>query len=421
MAPQACRIETGHSLHIPRTSSRRRPGFRAFGGLRSFACSLEPNGVHTLTISRSSVRSATIFFSRAFSSSSCFSRFISVGNRPAYVFFQLKSVAWLITAFRQISATGVPSSPCLMMNAFCASEPMVHEVKTSMPSSRFRPSPSQESVAENSSFKRSSFQGSGQCRLLLLRAGKLFIKAKDFLGVAGQPQKRRFACQTKQAPSQDQLTMLPKHRFTAINPFGFISLIILFLIPALPMTFMGFGSDNDIYGVLSAGHRTWEENSPTMSRHPGYWLHEGLVYLLDSLGSYFMVNWVTLAASIFLLYRFWVVSDSLDLKWRFPLGLCIAWNPWYLIASTSGIDYIWAMLFIFVSIEAFARQKPVSAATLGAIAVGFRLGSIFALIGAAFLSFLLNSGPKRLHFVVFHCFDDFYWRCLLYSILVRLE
>jgi hypothetical protein len=31
-------------------------------------------------------------------------------------------VAWLIPAFRQISATGVPSSPCLMMNAFCASE-----------------------------------------------------------------------------------------------------------------------------------------------------------------------------------------------------------------------------------------------------------------------------------------------------------
>jgi transposase len=42
------------------------------------------------SISRSSVRSATIFFNRLFSSSSCFSRFISVGNSPAYRFFQLK-------------------------------------------------------------------------------------------------------------------------------------------------------------------------------------------------------------------------------------------------------------------------------------------------------------------------------------------
>ena len=55
-------------------------------------------------------------------------------------------------AFRQISATGVPSSPCLMMNAFCASVNFDAFI-------RFRSSPSQESVAENSSFKRSSLRG----------------------------------------------------------------------------------------------------------------------------------------------------------------------------------------------------------------------------------------------------------------------
>ena len=73
------------------------------------------------SISRSSVRSATIFVSRAFSCSSSCSRLISDGSTPAYYFLQLKYVAWLIPAFRQISETGIPSSPCLMMNAFCAS------------------------------------------------------------------------------------------------------------------------------------------------------------------------------------------------------------------------------------------------------------------------------------------------------------
>jgi putative transposase len=42
-----------------------------------------------------------------------------------------------------------------MMNAFCASENLLAFI-------RFRSSPSQESVAENSSFKRSSFRGSDQ-------------------------------------------------------------------------------------------------------------------------------------------------------------------------------------------------------------------------------------------------------------------
>lgn len=67
-------------------------------------------------------RSETIFLSRLFSSSSCRSNFISEGIRPAYFFRQLKYVAWLIPASRQISATGTPSSPRFTMNAFCASE-----------------------------------------------------------------------------------------------------------------------------------------------------------------------------------------------------------------------------------------------------------------------------------------------------------
>ena len=44
------------------------------------------------------------------------------GNSPSYFFSQLKQVAWLIPARRQISATGISSAPCFRMNAFCASE-----------------------------------------------------------------------------------------------------------------------------------------------------------------------------------------------------------------------------------------------------------------------------------------------------------
>lgn len=53
---------------------------------------------------------------------------------------------------RQISATGVPYSPCFRMNAFCASVNL-DAFK------RIRPSPCKENVAENSSFNRSSSQG----------------------------------------------------------------------------------------------------------------------------------------------------------------------------------------------------------------------------------------------------------------------
>lgn len=66
-------------------------GYLAMGG--QIALAIRPQSFRLITscsISRSSVRSATIFFSRLFSSSSSRSRRISDGSSPAYFFFQLK-------------------------------------------------------------------------------------------------------------------------------------------------------------------------------------------------------------------------------------------------------------------------------------------------------------------------------------------
>lgn len=74
------------------------------------------------SISRSRRKLATNVLRRSISSSSCLSRRISSGSRPANVFFQLKSVARLMPAFRQVSATGKTSPPRLKIYAFYASE-----------------------------------------------------------------------------------------------------------------------------------------------------------------------------------------------------------------------------------------------------------------------------------------------------------
>ena len=44
-----------------------------------------------------------------------------VRQKTPIFFFQLKYVAWLIPALRQIYATGVPCSLCFRTKAFCAS------------------------------------------------------------------------------------------------------------------------------------------------------------------------------------------------------------------------------------------------------------------------------------------------------------
>lgn len=139
-------------------------------------------------ITLSSDKSATIFFSRAFSCSGSRSCFISEGMSPAYFFFQLNYVAELIPTFLQTSATGVPSSAYFMMNAFCASVNFDAFM-------RIRSSPSQRFDAENSKQDRGRYRGSHQaqrdqlmwmsvsrvslhvaaCRFLLMRAGAVFL------------------------------------------------------------------------------------------------------------------------------------------------------------------------------------------------------------------------------------------------------
>ena len=166
------------------------------------------------------------------------------------------------------------------------------------------------------------------------------------------------------------------------NNKNFLLLALLFLIPALPLVFLGYGSDNDIYGELDAGVKTWLEGIPTMSRHPGYWLHEAMVFILDNYGGFLLINIATLLASLVVVYRVWHIACEIGIKWRFPILLCLVWNPWYLIASTSGIDYIWGILFIILSVEAFILKKGLSASIFGGVAVGFRLGSIFPITGA---------------------------------------
>ncbi|RAI45399.1 hypothetical protein CH341_04385 [Rhodoplanes roseus] len=145
--------------------------------------------------------------------------------------------------------------------------------------------------------------------------------------------------------------------------------------------------------MLDAGLSTWVEGVPTMSRHPGYWLYELLVFLLDRLGGASAVNLATLTVSTMVLWRLWRLAEPVPISWRVPLLLCLALNPWYLAASTSAIDYNYALLAVIVSVEAALLERPLLPGLFGAMALWFRLGSVFPMLGAFAALFL--SGPDR--------------------------
>ena len=147
---------------------------------------------------------------------------------------------------------------------------------------------------------------------------------------------------------------------------------VILVLCLVPFCFMGYGSDNDTYGVIESGVITWHQHAPQTSRHPGYWVFEALVYVLSSLGGYALMNLATLFVSGIICWRLYVTAQRLRAPYPLLLVACLLATPVYLIASTSTDDYVWSLLCIVLAGEMFLSDRMVLAAVLGGFAIGLR-------------------------------------------------
>jgi hypothetical protein len=152
---------------------------------------------------------------------------------------------------------------------------------------------------------------------------------------------------------------------------------------ALPLVFLGYGSDNDTYAVLDAGRATWLEGDPTMSRRPGYWLFEVLVLGLDRIGGFVATNLATLGVAFALAAWFVRFAQGLGAANVTLLTACLVTNPWFLIAASSTTDHMWALLASVIAVECLIKNSPGSGGLWAGIAGALRLGSLPTLAGAA--------------------------------------
>lgn len=189
----------------------------------------------------------------------------------------------------------------------------------------------------------------------------------------------------------------------------------IYFIACLWMCFLGYGSDNDTYAEIDAGKSTWSLHVLYSSRHPGYWLHELALYILNNIGGYIACNIVTFAASILILYKTYHLADQMGIKQKAPLILCIALNPAFMIASSSSIDYNISLFFLMLFFDALQKGKALPAGLLGGTSLAIRLGATFSVYGAMaggvmvalqkrniFKSYAFITSLTLLFFVVFY-------------------
>lgn len=150
----------------------------------------------------------------------------------------------------------------------------------------------------------------------------------------------------------------------------------------LPLVWMGYGTDIDVFDVLVAGDSI-RAGDYLPSRPPGVPVFEAVVALLDPVGGHLAINLATAAAGaatvvgIARLVRAWGHANG-DL-----IALAFLAAPGTMIAATSTADFVWALAFFVWAALHHLRDRPVAAGVLFALALGTRLSSV--LLMAAFL------------------------------------
>ena len=157
--------------------------------------------------------------------------------------------------------------------------------------------------------------------------------------------------------------------------------MLLTLVAGVPLLVSGPGNDLDVKNVFRSGRSIVVEHRYEASRAPGAPVHELVVGLADRLGGPLLVNLTSLAAAVVLLVGLdrLLGAEGLGTQRRWAIAI-VAANPWFVVAATSAVDYLFALAFVVWSAVALRAGRAVLAGVLAGLAMGCRVGSAMLIL-----------------------------------------
>jgi len=163
----------------------------------------------------------------------------------------------------------------------------------------------------------------------------------------------------------------------------------------VPLVLLGPGTDLDTGAVIRSGRRLVDTGNYVPSRAPGAPVHEALVGLLDRIGGTVATNLgslvmagACLVAIVALLRRSGVGRVGLVVA-------VVAANPWFLLAASSTVDFLWALAFLLASAVLVRDRRPVGAGACAALAVGCRASTVVLVAALVLAEALDQRGGRR--------------------------
>jgi len=165
-------------------------------------------------------------------------------------------------------------------------------------------------------------------------------------------------------------------------------LIPLFLY--LPFIFLGYGPDSDTYEVLRTGNTFIRNFDYIPSRSPGYLVFEVFTFFANRIGGSIATNLTVIFMSLVCLYGFYSLCKALSIPNPKYLVLMVALNPYYWVASTTTMDYVFALGFFFMGVMLLLKKKAPYAGIAFSLAVGSRMTTILLVVFILILLFILK-------------------------------
>lgn len=153
----------------------------------------------------------------------------------------------------------------------------------------------------------------------------------------------------------------------------------------------GYGIDDDTYLMIKTGQELLLNGKYFPSRPPGYFIPEIVIGATSIIGGFYLTNLISAILGTCTLYLFWkIINNILKPFESILLVTIIGINPYFIIASSSSIDYNYSLFFIFLGITLFIRGKYFIAALPFTLAVSSRISSI-VIIFSFYVYYLISN------------------------------
>lgn len=167
----------------------------------------------------------------------------------------------------------------------------------------------------------------------------------------------------------------------------------LVAIALVPFLFMGPGTDLDGGAVIRSGRAIIEDLRYTPSRAPGAPVHETGVGLLEQIAGTVGTNLGSLLAAIGCAAALAALLRHEGVGRAGLVTAVVVANPWFLIAATSTVDFLWALALLLTAAWLLRTDRAVLAGLAAALAIGCRASTV-ALVACLVVAELLDQKPE---------------------------